>query len=62
MSFNIHVHKDKEALFNVAYIETDNISSQAILRQNNMLNRYLPALLYLPNTTPFLCECQQWSC
>ena len=38
---------------NVAYNETDNISSQAILRRNNILNRYLPALLYLPSTTPF---------
>ena len=45
--------KDKEALFNVAYNVTDNISSRAILRQQN-LNRYLPALLYLPSTTPFM--------
>ena len=47
--------KDKEALFNVAYIVTDNISSRAILRHNNYIfNRYLPALLYLPITTPFM--------
>ena len=44
--------KDTEALFNVAYNVTDNISSQAILRHNNIFNRYLPALLYLPRTTP----------
>ena len=42
---------DKEALFNVAYNITDNISSQAILRHNNIFNRYLPALkLDLPST------------
>ena len=35
--------KDKEALFNVAYNVTDNISSRAILRHNNIFNRYLPA-------------------
>ena len=47
--------KDREALFNVAYNETDNISSRAILLHNNYLfKRYLPALLYLPSTTPFL--------
>ena len=46
--------KVKEALFNVAYNETDNISSQAILRLNNMFNRFLPALLYLPSTSPFM--------
>ena len=34
--------KDKEALLNVAYNVTNNISSQAILRHNNILNRYLP--------------------
>ena len=47
--------KDKEALFNVAYNVTDNISSQAILRHNYtcIFNRYLPALLSLPSTTPF---------
>ena len=45
--------KDKEALFNVAYNVTDNISSRAILRHNNYIfNRYLPAFLYLPSTTP----------
>ena len=33
---------------------TENISSQAILRHNNIFNRYLPALLYLPSTTPFM--------
>ena len=38
--------KDKEALFNVAYNVTDII--------NNIFNRYLPALLYLPSTTPFM--------
>ena len=42
-----------EALFNVAYNVTDNISSQAILQHNTIFNRYLPALLYLPSTTPF---------
>ena len=46
--------KDKEALFNVAYNVTDNISSQAILRHNNIFNRYLPALLYLPSITTFM--------
>ena len=45
--------KDIEALLNVTYNVTDNISSQAFLRHNNILNRYLPALLYLPSTTPF---------
>ena len=44
--------KDKDALFNVAYNVTDNISSRAILRHKNIFNRYLPALLYLPSTTP----------
>ena len=36
--------KDKEALSNIAYNETDNISSRAaILRHNNYIfNRYLP--------------------
>ena len=29
--------KDKEALFNVAYNVTDNISSRAILRHNNYI-------------------------
>ena len=43
--------KAKEALFNVAYNLTDNISSRAILQHNNIFNRYLPALLYLPSTT-----------
>ena len=42
------VNRDKEALYNV----TDNISSRAILRHNNIFNRYLPALFYLPSTTP----------
>ena len=46
--------KDKDALFNVAYTVTDNISSRAILRHNNILNRYLPALFYLPSTIPFM--------
>ena len=47
--------KDKEALFNIAYNVTDNISSRAILRHNKYIfNRYLPALLYLPSTTPFM--------
>ena len=44
---------DKEALIIVAYNLTDNINSQAILRHNNIFNRYLPALLYLPSTTSF---------
>ena len=44
--------KDKEALFNVACNVSDNISSLAILRHNNIFNRYLPALLYLPSPTP----------
>ena len=40
--------KDKEALFNVAYIVTDNISSWAILRHNNYIfNRYLPVFISL---------------
>ena len=34
--------KDKEALLNVAYNVTDNISSRAILQHNNIFNRYLP--------------------
>ena len=45
--------KDKEALSNVPYNVTANISSQAILRHNNIFNRYLSALLYLPSTTSF---------
>ena len=47
------IYKDEESLFNITYNETDNISSQAILRHNNIFNRYLPALLYLSSTTPF---------
>ena len=48
-------HKEKEALSNVAYNVTDNISSRPILRHNNYIfNRYLPALLYLPSTSPFM--------
>ena len=43
--------KDNEALFSVAYNVTG-ISSRAILRHNNIFNRYLPALLYLTSTTP----------
>ena len=40
--------KDKEALFNVAYSVTDNISSWAILRHNNYIfNRYLPVFISL---------------
>ena len=40
--------KDKEALFNVAYNVTDNISSRAILRHNNYIfNRYLPVFISL---------------
>ena len=40
--------KDKEALFNVAYSVTDNISSWAILRHNNYIfNRYLPFFISL---------------
>ena len=46
--------KIKKPYFNVAYNVTDNISSRAILRHNNIFNRYLPALLYLPSTTPFM--------
>ena len=35
--------KDKEALFNVAYNVTDNISSEAILRHTNIFkDTYLP--------------------
>ena len=34
-------YKDKEVLFNVPYDETDNISSQAILRHSNIFNRYI---------------------
>ena len=37
--------KDKEVLLHVC-------SSRAILRHNNIFNRYLPALLYLSSTTP----------
>ena len=52
----VHVFANKdndiEALLNVAYNVTENISSQAILRHNNIFNRYLPALLYLPHKTP----------
>ena len=36
----LYEYKDKEALFNVAYNVTDNISSRAILRHNNIFNRY----------------------
>ena len=32
---------------------TDNIISQTVLLHNNIFNRYLPALLYLPCTTLF---------
>ena len=39
--------KDKEALFNVAYNVTDNISSRAILGHNNISNRYLPVFISL---------------
>ena len=46
------IYKDKESLFNITYNEIDNISSQTILQQN-IFNRYLPALLYLPSTTTF---------
>ena len=53
--------KDKEALFNVAYNVTDNISSWAILRHNNYIfNRYLPVFISLAQ--PLLCERQQGSC
>ena len=53
-SGDVEIDKDKEALlFNVAYNVTDNINSRANLRHNKILNRYLPALLYLPSTTPF---------
>ena len=46
--------KDKEALFNVAYNVTDNISSWAILRHNNYIfNRYLPVFISLAQT-PFM--------
>ena len=56
--------KDKEALLNVAYNVTGNISSRAILRHNNIFNSYLQALLYLLSTTPFMrgCERHQGSC
>ena len=53
--------KDKEALFNVAYNVTDNISSRAILQHNNYIfNRYLPVFISLAQ--PILCERQQGSC
>ena len=29
------------------------VQKSLILRHNNILNRYLPALLYLPSTPPF---------
>ena len=34
---------------------TDNINLRAVPRHNNIFNRYLPTLLYLPSTTPFIC-------
>ena len=49
--------KDKEALFNVAYNVSDNISSQAILRHSNyVLNTYLPYSIFLAQ--PLLCKRQ----
>ena len=47
------VDKDKEVLFNVAYNEIDNISSQTILWHYNIFDKYLTASLYLPSTTSF---------
>ena len=45
---NLAKDKNKEALFNVAYNVTDNISSCAILRHNNYIsNRYLPVFIFL---------------
>ena len=48
--------KDIEALFNVAYNVTDNISSQANFCdiKISLTDTYLPVLLYLPSTTPFM--------
>ena len=61
-TFQLHKDKDKdkEALFNVAYNVTDNISSRAILRHYNIFNRYLPAFNF--QAQPLLCERQQGSC
>ena len=56
LKIKLKVDKDKEALFNIAYNVTDNISSRATLRYKNIFNRYLPALLYLPSTNPFMRE------
>ena len=55
LQFENHlIGKDKEASFS-ALFETDNISSvELLLRQNNILNRYLPALHYLASTTPYM--------
>ena len=50
-SCQLYKNKDTEALFNIAYNVTD-ITSQSILRHNNIFNRYLPALQYLPRPTP----------
>ena len=47
---------DKDALFIVAYNETD-VSSCATMRHNNILNL---TLIFLAQ--PFLCERQQGSC
>ena len=52
-SGDVEIDKDKEALlFNIPYNVKENISSRAILR-HNILNSYLPTLLYLPSTTTF---------
>ena len=60
-NIGLYKDKDKEALFNVAYNVTDNISSWAILRHNiYIFNRYLPVFISLAQ--PLLCERQQGSC
>ena len=38
----------EEALYNVAYFETGSISA------SSLTDTYVPALLYLPSTTPFV--------
>ena len=54
--------KDKEALFNVAYNVTDNISSQLFCDITNisLTDTYLPYSIFLAQ--PLLCERQQGSC
>ena len=47
--------KDKEALFNVAYNEQTTLAHKLFCDITIIsLTGYLPALLYLPSTTPFM--------